>query len=114
MEKVDRESHHFDESHVFCPENGTAEAKAAVKALCSRSRARGYRAVLAKERISKLSKDAAAECNNKLIGRVGVDIDMKHSYEVLEFPAKSQSLTKLSPESSMSLGRPSRRQRGKS
>jgi hypothetical protein len=87
----------LDESHVFCPEHGTAEAKAAVEALCSRGRARGYCAVLATQRISKLSKDAAAECNNKLIGRAGVDVDMKRSNAVLEIPAKSQILTKLEP-----------------
>ncbi len=86
-----------DESHVFCPERGAAEAKAAVEALCSRGRARGFCAVLATQRISKLSKDAVAECNNKLIGRAGVDVDMKRSNEALEFPAKSQALTKLSP-----------------
>lgn len=30
----------LDEAHVFCPEQGTAEAKGAVEALCSRGRAR--------------------------------------------------------------------------
>ena len=98
----------------FCPENGTTEVKAVVEALCSRGRARGYCAVLVTQRISKLSKDAAAECNNKLIGRAGVDVDMKRSYKALEFPAKSQPLTKLSPESSMPWGWPSRQQCGKS
>ena len=50
-----------DESHVFCPERGTADAKAAVEVLCSRGRPRGFCAVLATQRISELSKDAVAD-----------------------------------------------------
>jgi DNA helicase HerA-like ATPase len=58
----------LDEAHIFCPEQTDAEAKEAVEALCSRGRARGFCALLATQRISKLDKDAVAECNNKLIG----------------------------------------------
>jgi hypothetical protein len=87
----------LDEAHVFCPEQGNPESKAAVEALCSRGRARGFCAVLATQRISKLGKDALAECNNKLIGRASLDRDMARSNAELEFPAKSQILKKLSP-----------------
>jgi hypothetical protein len=87
----------LDEAHVFSPERDNPESKAAVEALCSRGRIRGFCAILATQRISKLSKDALGECNNKLIGRASLDVDMKRSNAELEFPAKSQALKKLAP-----------------
>jgi DNA helicase HerA-like ATPase len=56
----------IDEAHIFCPEKAKAESGAAVIDLCTRGRKRGFCAVLATQRLSKLNKDAAAECNNKL------------------------------------------------
>ncbi len=87
----------LDEAHVFCPEQKPAEAKEAVEALCSRGRARGFCAILATQRISKLDKDAVAECNNKLIGRTSLDVDLKRSNSELELPARSRELTTLAP-----------------
>lgn len=87
----------LDETHVFCPEQKTTEAKEAVEALCSRGRARGFCAILATQRISKLDKDAAAECNNKLIGHTSLDLDRKRSNTELELPAKARDLTTLAP-----------------
>jgi len=87
----------LDEAHVFCPEQRTTEAKDAVEALCSRGRARGFCAILATQRISKLDKDAVAECNNKLIGRTSLDLDRKRSNAELEFPAQSPDLKRLAP-----------------
>lgn len=87
----------LDEAHVFCPKQGNAEAKEAVEALCSRGRARGFCAILATQRISKLDKDAVAECNNKLIGRTSLDLDRKRSNAELELPPKSRDLTSLAP-----------------
>lgn len=81
-----------DEAHVFCPEKGQSEAMSSVIELCTRGRKRGYCAVLATQRISKLNKDAAAECNNKLIGRTGLDIDMKRAADDLGFTSKEQYL----------------------
>jgi hypothetical protein len=40
--------------------------------------------------LSKLNKDAAAECNNKLIGRTGLDVDMKRASDELGFTSKQQ------------------------
>lgn len=51
----------LDEAHIFVPEKEESEAANAVIDLCSRGRKRGYCAVLATQRISKLAKDAAAE-----------------------------------------------------
>lgn len=72
-----------DEAHVFCPQVGEAESAGAVIDLATRGRKRGYCAVLATQRLSKLHKDAAAECNNKLIGRTGLDVDMKRAADEL-------------------------------
>lgn len=75
----------LDEAHVYCPESGEAESADAVKGLCSLGRKRGFCAVLATQRLSKLAKDAAAELNNKLIGRTSLDVDMARAGEELGF-----------------------------
>lgn len=72
-----------DEAHVYCPEVGQAESANAVKALATRGRKRGFCAVFATQRLSKFSKDAAAECNNKLIGRTSLDVDMQRAGDEL-------------------------------
>lgn len=69
----------LDEAHQFCPEDGKAESMNAVIDLCTRGRKRGYCAVLATQRLSKLNKDAAAELNNKIIGRTTLDVDVKRT-----------------------------------
>lgn len=83
----------IDEAHVFCPEKGQSEAMEAVIDLATRGRKRGYCAVLATQRLSKLHKDAAAECNNKLVGRTGLDIDRKRAAEELGFTGKEETLS---------------------
>jgi hypothetical protein len=88
-----------DEAHVYCPQKGEAESAGAVIDLCTRGRKRGFCAVLATQRLSKLHKDAAAELNNKLIGRTGLDVDRKRASEELGFSEKEQSysLRQLNP-----------------
>lgn len=83
----------IDEAHVFVPEKGESEAASAVIDLATRGRKRGFCAVLATQRISKLHKDAAAECNNKLIGRSSQDIDMKRASDELGFNSRDQQLS---------------------
>lgn len=75
----------LDEIHVFAPESksGRSESLAAVAALASRGRKRGYGLIGATQRISKLSKDVAAELNTKFIGRCALDIDRKRAGEEL-------------------------------
>lgn len=75
----------LDEAHVFCPQQGEAESAGAVIDLCTRGRKRGFGPVLATQRLSKLHKDAAAELNNKLIGRTGLDVDVKRAADELGF-----------------------------
>ena len=88
-----------DEAHVLCPEKDESVAAGSVKDLCSRGRKRGFCAVLATQRLAKLAKDAAAECNNVLIGRTSQDVDMKRSGEALGFTSREdvQGLRKLEP-----------------
>jgi CRP-like cAMP-binding protein len=75
----------IDEAHAFAPERGQGEAEStqAVITLCTQGRKRGFCPVLATQRISKLHKDAAAELLNKLIGRTGLDVDMKRAGDEL-------------------------------
>lgn len=89
----------IDEAHTFAPEKGESEALSAVIGLASLGRKRGFGAILATQRISKLHKDAAAECNNKLIGRTGLDIDRKRAAEEIGFTSKEDviSLRTLEP-----------------
>lgn len=82
-----------DEAHRFAPEKGQSEALQAVESLTSLGRKRGLCAILATQRISKLHKDAAAECNNKMIGRSSLDIDMSRAAEELGFNTKEQKLS---------------------
>ena len=78
-----------DEAHIFCPQNGSAESASAVIDLMTRGRKRGFCGVLATQRISKLHKDAAAEANNKLIGRSALDVDMRRASDELGFATKN-------------------------
>lgn len=82
-----------DEAHVFAPESSKAESASAVIDLMTRGRKRGFCGILATQRIGKLSKDAAAEANNKLIGRAAIDVDMKRSGEELGFTKKDDQLS---------------------
>ena len=83
----------IDEAHLFCPEKSKSEAMPAVVDLATRGRKRQFCGILATQRISKLNKDAAAECINKLIGRTGLDIDMKRAADELGFNSKKEMLS---------------------
>lgn len=78
----------IDEIHLFAPEKGQAESAAAVTDVATRGRIRGLCLVGATQRLAKLSKDVAAELNNKLIGRTGLDVDVKRAAEELGLTAK--------------------------
>ncbi len=86
-----------DEAHLFCPQTGSNESAAAVIDLMTRGRKRGFAGLLASQRLSKLHKDAAAECNTKLIGRTALDVDMKRAGEELGFDKKSWPLLRDLP-----------------
>ncbi len=75
----------LDEAHEYVPEGKPSEATWSVELLASKGRKRGQRLILASQRLSKISKNATAECNNKLIGRASQDIDMKRAGDELGF-----------------------------
>lgn len=82
----------LDEAHVYCPEKDDAESSEAVKAIATRGRKRGYCIVFATQRIANFAKDAAAECNNKLVGRTSLDVDSKRAAADLGFTSNEQRL----------------------
>src|SRR5260370_6811879 len=63
----------IDEAHVFAPEKGQSEAMGAVIDLVTRGRKSGYCAVLATQRLSKLHKDPAPDCNTQLLVLLALD-----------------------------------------
>lgn len=70
----------IDEAHRFAPETGRGEkpeSSNAIAELMSAGRKRGLAGVLATQRLSKLSKDVAAEANNVIIGRATLDLDVR-------------------------------------
>jgi hypothetical protein len=86
----------LDEAHMFCPErsSGEAESTQAVINLLALGRKRGMCGILATQRLSKLHKDAEAECNNVFIGRTVQDIDQARAAKVLGF-ARGQDQLQL-------------------
>jgi hypothetical protein len=77
-----------DEAHHFCPERDEAESMSAVNDLITRGRKRGLCGLLATQRLSKLSKDSAAELHNKLIGLAVLDTDVKRAADDLGMTMK--------------------------
>jgi len=80
----------IDEAHDFAPEGGDSESIGAVRDLMATGRKRMLCGVLATQRLSKLSKDAAAECNNLMIGRCTLDTDQKRAADALGFSARDR------------------------
>ncbi|KKK41727.1 hypothetical protein LCGC14_2560420, partial [marine sediment metagenome] len=70
-----------------------SESASSVIDLQTRGRKRGFCGVLATQRIAKLNKDAAAECNNVLVGRTVIDLDRKRAANDLGFTTKEQELS---------------------
>jgi hypothetical protein len=94
-----------DEVEAFCPQKGDCESRDAVKGLMLLGRKRGFCGVLATKRLAALDKDAAYECNNKLIGRC-LEADAKRAADELGFPGREgwQQFRKLRPGEFRSFG----------
>ncbi len=80
----------IDEAHMLAPESAggkhddpVARSRRAVNSLMSAGRKRGYCGLLATQRISKLHKDAIAECKNVFIGGTTLDIDQQRAADIL-------------------------------
>ncbi len=82
----------LDEAHEFAPEQGSAVSSEAVISMASKGRKRGFALLMATQRPSKLSKDASAECTNKLIGVQNLPIDRKRAGDELGFSTKEELL----------------------
>ncbi len=82
-----------DEAHAYCGQQEKQDSTRAVIDLMTRGRKRGYCGILATQRIAKLHKDAAAEANNYMVGRTGLDVDMKRASEILGFTSKTDMLS---------------------
>ncbi len=82
----------LDEAHIFAPEKGSAESLGAVIDMASRGRKRGFCLVAATQRLSKLHKDVAAECQNKLIGLANLGLDRKRAAEELGLSGREEIL----------------------
>lgn len=89
----------IDEAQRFCPQDEEAVSTRAVIDLMTRGRKRGYGGVLACQRLSELHKSAAAECNNLIIGRTSLDVDIARARKALGMKAKDAEtiLPRLKP-----------------
>jgi hypothetical protein len=74
-----------DEAHTYCPQAGygKSEASQSVIDLCNLGRKRGFCAVLATQRLSKLDKNAVEPLQNYLVGRTTFD-DQKRAAETFK------------------------------
>jgi hypothetical protein len=83
-----------DESQMFAPEKGQgeSEAKEAMISLASRGRKRGFGAVLATQRLSRLDKNVSALMLNRLIGQHFEDVDVDRALDLLSISGKAARL----------------------
>jgi hypothetical protein len=81
----------LDEAHRFASQHDDSPSSGAVANLLSRGRKRGFGSILATQRLSKLHKNVAAECNNVLVGRTTLDIDVARARDVLGLRTKDEA-----------------------
>jgi hypothetical protein len=74
-----------DEAHQFAPQDGDSIALDPMADLASQGRKRGFAAVFATTRMSRIHKDAVADLLNRMIGRTGLDVDVKRAASELGF-----------------------------
>lgn len=78
----------LDEADKWAPQKSKAESTASVIDMACRGRKRGFCLVAATQRIAKFNNDVAAECVNKIIGRTGLECDVKRAAEELGMTKK--------------------------
>jgi len=83
-----------DEVQMFAPEKGQGESEAAeaVIDLASKGRKRGYCALLATQRLSRLNKNVSAQMLNRLIGMHFEDVDVDRALDLLSISGKTARL----------------------
>ncbi len=82
----------IDEAHLFAPQKGNSESRSSVVDIMTRGRKRGIAGCLTTQRIAKLEKDAMAECENIMAGRINSDVDQKRVGSLLGISDKKQIL----------------------
>lgn len=85
----------LDEAHRFAPQSERVESSDAVVDFASRGRKRGFSLALATQRLSKLDKNATADCPNWLLGKVGQSVDRRSVADALGFPPSSKEAREL-------------------
>lgn len=78
----------LDETQRFAPQGGATDATHGVKALTAQGRKRGFTAILASQRIAKISADVRGDINNWILGRVGQSLDRDTMADQLGFTRK--------------------------
>ena len=73
----------LDEAHMFAPEKGESVALQALADLASRGRKRGLCIVCATQRLALLSKNVTSLLQNRLMGSMFEDVDIKRAGEIL-------------------------------
>lgn len=76
----------IDETHEFAPEGDHFASSEAVALLSSKGRKRGFCPLFATQRLSKLSKDVAAEAKVRFVGQTNLDVDQRRAADFLGFP----------------------------
>ena len=85
----------LDETHRYAPQDGKEASSAAVAALASEGRKRGFTAIYATQRMAKIDKDALGDINNWLLGRVGQSRDRQAVADEIGIGAKSKEALEL-------------------
>ena len=88
-----------DEAHVLAPQSTRSVSLSEMQDLASRGRKRRLGMIVATQRLSKLHKDVAAECNNRLIGQTGLKIDLRSAADEMgmTYAEAREALLKLDP-----------------
>lgn len=95
----------IDEAHMFCPERDNAESRKPIISLMSAGRKRGFAGLLATQRVSKLHKDAIAECKNVFVGCTNLDNDQERAGDMLGISKSERiALRSLQPGEFYSFG----------
>jgi len=81
---------YLDEIDALCPQVGQTAASKDIRSLAARGRKRGLGMIPATQRLSKVHKDVAAECQNKFIGQTTLGIDVARAAEELGLSSKEQ------------------------
>jgi hypothetical protein len=81
----------LDEADRYAPQSGGAKSLQPIVNLLSMGRKRGFTAVVATQRLSKISKNVTGEITNWYVGRTAQMLDRRHASDMLGFGAKSDN-----------------------